>query len=167
MVMIIINKSKQPEKPKQQEEKKVVSPVEKPKLQPKKEEKPIVPEPVKKKMGRPTNEELIARRKNQLQTENKLKEEIIAKQQEIFANPILASTSSVALPDYPLFQVGEKVRLIEKVLTHENADRLSGVVSEHKVTSAFVHIVWEDGHSDYRHAKVLEKYVKPGRAKRV
>jgi hypothetical protein len=120
MVMIVINKSKKPE------EKKVV---EKPKQQSKKEEKPIVAEPVKKKMGRPTNEELIARRKNQLQTENKLKEEIIAKQQEIFANPILAATSSVALPDYPLFQVGEKVRLIEKVLTHENADRLSGVVS--------------------------------------
>lgn len=155
MVMIIINKTKEQKKEPEQQQK------------PKNVKESVVVKPEKKKIGRPTNEELIARRKNQLQTENKLKEELIAKQQEIYANPILATTSSVTLPDYPLFQVGEKIRLIEKVLTHENADRLVGVVSEHKVTSAFVHIVWEDGHSDYRHAKVLEKYVKPGRAKRV
>lgn len=118
--------------------------------------KPVVEQPPQKKKGRPTNEEVAARKKAEALKEDKVKQEIIQKQQEIVELNLPTSSS---VPDYPIFRNGERVRLIEKVLTSKDAERINGIVDYHKITSAFVHVLWDNGYSDFRHAKVLEKII--------
>lgn len=114
-----------------------------------------------KKRGRPSKEQVAAREQERLENERARKEQLIAIQQSIFGVPDESSTpqeheESGFVPNYPIYQVGDDVELVNPSLVPGESKR-RGRVTRHDISSAWVHVRWTDKCTDWRHATTLLK----------
>ncbi len=118
-----------------------------------KKQPPPPPEPPKKKkLGRPSKEEISRREREKAEQEKLVKMQLIElqqKQQDNLLEPI--KETKIAVPTYPIFQVGDRVELGVVISTNRR-----GTVKRQDIGSRFAFIRWDDKGADWRDTTTIK-----------